>query len=121
MSSESGEKPPGGGRPAADTPNRIVVRSLDGGNESVMGASDTAVAAAITGEGLPKLGSAETPMAGTMSLTEVPGGKSVGKALEAPPRFPKPKPAAGAPVPKAPTSAPKAPGLVPKAPAPARE
>jgi len=68
MSSESGEKPPGGGRPAADTPNRLVVRSLDGGNESVIGASDTAVAAAITGETLPKLGAAETPIAGTPSL-----------------------------------------------------
>ena len=36
------------GRPAADTPQRLVVRSLDGGNDTtgVMGAHDTAVAIA---------------------------------------------------------------------------
>ena len=83
MSSESGEKPPGGGRPAADTPNRIVVRSLDGGNESVIGASDTAVAAAITGEALPKLGSMETPVAGTPSvgLSDMVGATLSGRYL----------------------------------------
>ncbi len=80
MSSDSGDKPPSGsaaptspGRPAAVTPNRLVVRSLDGGNESVMGASDTAVAVAgartsLSGDELPKLGSMETPVAGTPSL-----------------------------------------------------
>jgi serine/threonine-protein kinase len=46
MSAETGGKPPSGsspGRPAADTPQRLVVR---GENDSVHGASDTAVAMA---------------------------------------------------------------------------
>ena len=44
MSADSGGKPPSGsspGRPAADTPQRLIVR---GENDSVHGASDTAVA-----------------------------------------------------------------------------
>src|SRR6266436_4585173 len=84
MSSGSGDKPPSGtpaptspGRPAADTPQRIVVRSLDGAGDSHMGASDTAVAVAdartsLSGEkpGVgSKLGSMETPVAGTPSLS----------------------------------------------------
>src|ERR1043165_5246443 len=48
MSSGSGGKPDGGtqpGRPAADTPQRIVVRSLDPESDSkILGAHDTAVA-----------------------------------------------------------------------------
>src|SRR5690242_15817056 len=48
MSSGSGGKPDGGtqpGRPAADTPQRIVVRSLDPESDpKVLGAHDTAVA-----------------------------------------------------------------------------
>src|SRR5258706_4732 len=83
MSSGSGDKPPSGtpaptqpGRPAADTPQRLVVRSLDPGNESAMlGASDTAVAVAnsrtsLSGEGPGgKLASMETPVAGPPSLS----------------------------------------------------
>ncbi|HUS30905.1 MAG TPA: serine/threonine-protein kinase [Kofleriaceae bacterium] len=49
MSTGSGDKPGGGsspGRPAADTPGRLVVRSLDGASDTSMGASDTAVAVA---------------------------------------------------------------------------
>ena len=44
MTADSGGKPPSGsspGRPAADTPQRLVVR---GENDSIHGASDTAVA-----------------------------------------------------------------------------
>jgi serine/threonine-protein kinase len=50
MSTRSGGKPEGGsqpGRPAAETPQRIVVRSLDPERDStVLGANDTAVAVA---------------------------------------------------------------------------
>src|SRR5262245_7321604 len=50
MSTGSGERPDGGtptGRPAADTPQRLVVRSLDPESDStILGANDTAVAAA---------------------------------------------------------------------------
>ena len=49
MSTGSGDKPGGGsspGRPAADTPGRLVVRSLDGTTDTSMGAGDTAVAVA---------------------------------------------------------------------------
>ena len=43
----SGEKPASGsspGRPPADTPQRVVVRSSDQGTDSMLGANDTAVA-----------------------------------------------------------------------------
>src|SRR5689334_17171115 len=67
MSSGSGGKPGGGtptGRPAADTPQRLVVRSLDSeGDSTVLGANDTAVAVARTGDG-------------ATSLTEVPSSSS---------------------------------------------
>ena len=49
MSADTGGKPPSGsspGRPAADTPQRVVVRSLDQQADSALGASDTAVAMA---------------------------------------------------------------------------
>jgi serine/threonine protein kinase len=49
MTTGSGDKPGGGsspGRPAADTPNRLVVRSIDAGESASFGASDTAVAVA---------------------------------------------------------------------------
>jgi tRNA A-37 threonylcarbamoyl transferase component Bud32 len=50
MSTGSGGKPDGGsqpGRPAAETPQRLVVRSLDSeGDSTVLGANDTAVAVA---------------------------------------------------------------------------
>lgn len=81
MSTGSGGKPGSGsqpGRPAADTPQRLVVRSLDGG-DSLIGANDTAVAVAsksnpgvhaetsLSGESM--IGSAQTPSAGTSALT----------------------------------------------------
>ena len=50
MSTGSGEKPTAGsspGRPAADTPQRVVVRSHDSGSDSMLGANDTAVAVAM--------------------------------------------------------------------------
>src|ERR1043165_8807971 len=49
MSTGSGGKPPRGsqpGRPAADTPQRLVVRSLETSSDSLHGAADTAVAVA---------------------------------------------------------------------------
>jgi serine/threonine protein kinase len=52
MSSGSDGKPPAGsspGRPAADTPQRLVVRSRDGSEEVGGGAADTAVAVAKKG------------------------------------------------------------------------
>ncbi len=77
MSSGSGGKPGSGsqpGRPAADTPQRLVVRSLDGG-DSLIGANDTAVAmksnpgeTSMSGESM--IGSAKTPSAGTRALTQ---------------------------------------------------
>jgi eukaryotic-like serine/threonine-protein kinase len=77
MSSGSGDKPGGGsspGRPAADTPGRLVVRSLDGHDSSMLGASDTAVAVAANvspSSLLDTMGAAETPAAGTPSLTNL--------------------------------------------------
>jgi len=53
MSAESGGKPPTGsspGRPAADTPQRLIVRALQG-SESVHGVSDTAAATATRQSG----------------------------------------------------------------------
>jgi len=50
VSTGSGEKPAAGsspGRPAADTPQRVVVRSHDSGSDSMLGANDTAVAVAM--------------------------------------------------------------------------
>jgi serine/threonine protein kinase len=77
MSSGSGGKPGSGsqpGRPAADTPQRLVVRSLDGG-DSLIGANDTAVAmkskpgeTSLSGESM--IGSAKTPSSGTQSLVQ---------------------------------------------------
>src|ERR1043165_7726916 len=83
MSTGSGGKPSGSqpGRPAADTPQRLVVRSLDGG-DSLIGANDTAVAVAsksspnagsetsLSGESM--IGSAQTPSAGTSALSMTP-------------------------------------------------
>ncbi len=63
MSTGSGGKPPSGsqpGRPAADTPQRLVVRSGDGagGTDSMMGATDTAVA--IATKSAPTIGALDT-------------------------------------------------------------
>jgi hypothetical protein len=74
MSTGSGDKPGGGsspGRPAADTPGRLVVRSLDGASETSMGAGDTAVAVAKDSSEhgmLETIGGRPTPLAGTPAL-----------------------------------------------------
>ena len=89
MSSGSGGKPGSGsqpGRPAADTPQRLVVRSLDGG-DSLMGSHDTAVQLAsksgaetsLSGESM--VGVAPTPAAGTPGLGEVIGQTLGGRYL----------------------------------------
>jgi tRNA A-37 threonylcarbamoyl transferase component Bud32 len=70
MSSGSGGKPPSGsqlGRPAAETPQRLVVRSSDAG-ATELGANDTAVASSAS---LVAVASAETPVAGTPALEMV--------------------------------------------------
>jgi len=78
MTTGSGGKPPlpGGergsqpGRPAADTPNRLVVRSMDSGNgsgDSMLGATDTAVA--VDGKrSFAPTAAGPTPHAGTSAL-----------------------------------------------------
>ncbi len=73
MSSGSGGKPPHGsqpGRPAAETPQRLVVRSVDGGaaTGTDLGANDTAVASKAS---MAAVASAETPAAGTTALEMV--------------------------------------------------
>ncbi|CAN5697226.1 hypothetical protein BH11MYX3_BH11MYX3_07170 [soil metagenome] len=94
MSTGSGGKPGSGsqpGRPVADTPQRLVVRSLDGGaSDSMMGANDTAVAMAskqgaetsLSGEtsgGVHAAG--PTPSAGTQMLADVLGQTLGGRYL----------------------------------------
>ena len=75
MSTGSGDKPGGGsspGRPAADTPGRLVVRSLDGHSDTSIGAGDTAVAVAKDSSErsmLETLGAGPTPAAGTAALS----------------------------------------------------
>jgi serine/threonine protein kinase len=84
MSTGSGGKPPSGsqpGRPAADTPQRVVVRSNDtphGASDSMMGAHDTAVAAARSPSTLAAM---ETPAAGTASLPTGSLSEIVGSTL----------------------------------------
>jgi serine/threonine protein kinase len=86
MSTGSGGKPPSGsqpGRAVADTPQRVVVRSNDtphGATDSMMGAHDTAVAAARTSS---TVGAMEPP-AGTMpmsSLSDIVGSTLSGRYL----------------------------------------
>jgi predicted Ser/Thr protein kinase len=78
MTTGSGDKPGGGstapgGRPAADTPQRLVVRSTpDSGDSAAFGANDTAVA-------LSKASSTDTPLAGTPALP--PQSELVGSTL----------------------------------------
>jgi tRNA A-37 threonylcarbamoyl transferase component Bud32 len=70
MSSGSGGKPPSGsqpGRPAAETPQRLVVRSGDGSPTTDLSA-DTAVASRAS---MAMAASAETPVAGTPVLDMV--------------------------------------------------
>jgi eukaryotic-like serine/threonine-protein kinase len=75
MSTGSGDKPGGGsspGRPAADTPGRLVVRSLDGAHDTSIGAHDTAVAVAKDSSEhamLETVGVGPTPAAGTEALS----------------------------------------------------
>ncbi|MBA3393430.1 MAG: serine/threonine protein kinase [Deltaproteobacteria bacterium] len=76
MSTGSGGKPPSGsqpGRPAADTPQRLVVRSIESNagssSDSMMGAHDTAVAFAQNKHTPHTISNAETPAAGTPSLS----------------------------------------------------
>jgi serine/threonine protein kinase len=74
MSTGSGGKPPSGsqpGRPAADTPQRLVVRSVgDSGMGATatdaMGAHDTAVA--VASKTSSTIGALETPAAGVVAL-----------------------------------------------------
>jgi serine/threonine-protein kinase len=66
MSTGSGGKPDGEsqpGRPAADTPQRIVVRSIEPSDSSVLGATDVAAAPRASGDAATSLGdtSAGTP------------------------------------------------------------
>jgi eukaryotic-like serine/threonine-protein kinase len=73
MSSGSGGKPQSGsqaGRPAAETPQRLVVRSSDAGASATadLGANDTAVASSAS---MVAVASAETPVAGTPALDMV--------------------------------------------------
>ena len=88
MSTGSGGKPSSGsspGRPAADTPQRMIVRSSDGSHtDSMMGANDTAVAqAASTKDETPgskrtsatatAIGALPTPHAGMAPISELIG------------------------------------------------
>jgi serine/threonine-protein kinase len=74
MSSDSGKPPEGRagstspGRPAADTPQRLVVRSLEQ-NTSEFGASDTAVATAADASRLTPTEAGPTPYAGTPAIS----------------------------------------------------
>ncbi len=79
MSTGSGSKPPSGGgsgRPAADTPQRLVVRSHDQGADALMGAHDTAVATAEDRKGSSPgktpvpTANGETPAAGTRQYSQ---------------------------------------------------
>src|ERR1044071_8205889 len=76
MSTGSGGKPDGGsqaGRPAADTPQRLVVRSRDPDSDStILGANDTAVAMAASRPGETRAGSGDTVVGG--------GGRGGGEA-----------------------------------------
>jgi eukaryotic-like serine/threonine-protein kinase len=71
MSSGSGGKPPSGsqpGRPAAETPQRLIVRSVDGNPTGTDLSADTAVASRAS---MAMAASAETPVAGTPMLDMV--------------------------------------------------
>jgi serine/threonine-protein kinase len=83
MTTGSGGKPPSGsqpGRAAADTPNKLVVRAADsGGGDSMLGATDTAVAIDNT-RSLEPTAAGPTPSAGTPAIsTELVGATLSGK------------------------------------------
>jgi serine/threonine-protein kinase len=88
MSEGSGGKPEGSqpGRPAADTPQRLVVRSLDPDSDStILGANDTAVATAARpgeGQGLRRETRPETgPSRGALGEAEFVGTTLSGRYL----------------------------------------
>ena len=70
MTTGSGGKPPSGSQPraAAETPQRLVVRSLDTGSDSMLGANDTAVAHAEGKRSNMITSSGPTPAAGMAPL-----------------------------------------------------
>jgi serine/threonine-protein kinase len=87
MTTGTGGKPPSGSqpgtRPAADTPNRLVVRSLDSGSggDSMLGATDTAVAVDGSKRFAPTA-AGPTPHAGIQAITaELVGSTLSGKFL----------------------------------------
>ena len=84
MSTGSGGKPPSGsqpGRPAADTPQRLVIRSGDNlGASDTMGAHDTAVAVAENRTSA-TIGALETPAAGVAALAKESLSEIVGSTL----------------------------------------
>jgi serine/threonine-protein kinase len=83
MSTGSGGKPPSGsqpGRPAADTPQRLVVRSGDNlGATDAMGSHDTAVA--VASKTSDTIGALETPAAGVSTLPRETLNEIVGATL----------------------------------------
>jgi tRNA A-37 threonylcarbamoyl transferase component Bud32 len=86
MSSGSGGKPPSGsqpGRPAAETPQRLVVRSSEGGGTGTDLSADTAVAsrASMASASVAARASAETPLAGTPALVDMVGATLSGRYL----------------------------------------
>ena len=84
MTTGSGGKPPSGsqpGRAAADTPNKLVVRAADSGaGDSMLGATDTAVAI-DSARSLEPTAAGPTPSAGTPAIvtTELVGATLSGK------------------------------------------
>src|SRR6267378_2190027 len=86
MSSGSDGKPPSGsspGRPAADTPQRLVVRSLDQSHDSLGGVSDTAVAVAKGGTSLSEIGRSNTDAMAPLdkSMLDIVGATLSGRYL----------------------------------------
>jgi serine/threonine protein kinase len=86
MSSGNGGKPSSGsspGRPAADTPQRLVVRSMDSKSDSMLGATDTAVAMATSTRGDNDLGTSVTDAVQPLdkSLLATSTGELVGSTL----------------------------------------
>src|SRR5512144_1614159 len=83
MTTGSGGKPPSGsqpGRPAADTPNRVIVRSLDAAAsaDTAMGSTDTAVA---VDNKLSSTAAGPTPSAGVATVPEPVGSTLSGQCL----------------------------------------
>jgi serine/threonine-protein kinase len=81
MSSGSGGKPPSGsqpGRPAAETPQRLVVGTADTAASAELGANDTAVASRAS---MQAVTSADTPPAGTPGLMDMVGATLSGRYL----------------------------------------